>query len=85
MTALEKLARRICWLGFGPIGRKGKTEASYWSSLPEETHRSYIHEASLLCANMKAIMKSQGSQAMLCNAMTDADRLAAMRETEKRK
>lgn len=77
LSALEKLARRLCWLGFGPSGRKGKTEASYWAALPKETHRSYIDEAALLCSNMRQIMKTEGSQAALWNAMTEADRRRA--------
>jgi len=46
MTNLEKMARRICWLGFTtPAGRKGKTEARYWKSLSETKRREYQREA----------------------------------------
>jgi hypothetical protein len=46
MKPIEKLAREICWLGFTtPASRAGKTKASYWKRLPEETHQSYIIEA----------------------------------------
>lgn len=62
MTALERLARRICWLGFNSAGRRDHTEAAYWASLPMETHQSYIVEASTLVVNMLAINRSNASQ-----------------------
>ena len=71
LTPTEKLARRICWLGFGPAGRKGKNERDYWASLPPETHRSYINEASLLASNVREIMRAQSSRTMLFAAMDE--------------
>lgn len=44
MTAVERLARRICWLGFSGLPRED-TEATYWAVLPAETHKKYIEEA----------------------------------------
>lgn len=48
MTAIEKLARRICWLGFAQPSKTGWTEAAYWRSLPPEMHEKYLEEASWL-------------------------------------
>lgn len=46
LTPLVKLAREICWAGFGSSGGKaGKTMASYWKSLPEATKVRYIEQA----------------------------------------
>jgi len=48
MTALEKLARRICWLGFGGTSPKvlGTTEAQYWRALSDSKRTEYLDEAS---------------------------------------
>jgi hypothetical protein len=47
IEAVDRLARDICWLGLTtPGGRAGKTKASYWKSLPEETRERYRQEAS---------------------------------------
>ena len=51
MTALERLARRICWLEFSQSERChdpstiGATEASYWDAVHEVDKDSYIQEA----------------------------------------
>lgn len=68
MSPTEKLARRICWLGFGRLGRIGKTEATYWASLPRETHESYEFEAALLVGNLHQLNRSASSQALLSEA-----------------
>ncbi len=43
---IERLARDICWAGFlSPAAIIGKTRASYWKSLPEDTRESYRMQA----------------------------------------
>ena len=51
MTRMERLARRICWLGFIDPKKhlKGKTESDYWKGLPEITRDKYREEARWLC------------------------------------
>jgi len=44
LTAIEKLARRICWVEFSPAGRKGKTEASYWNAITPAIRAEIIRE-----------------------------------------
>jgi hypothetical protein len=46
LTDLERLARDICWMGFSRKGRREKTKASYWDSLPEFTKKNYRDHAS---------------------------------------
>lgn len=46
LTPHEKLAREICWAGFStPEGRAGKTKASYWRTITEETRQDYREQA----------------------------------------
>lgn len=42
MTALEYLARRICWLEFGDPSKVGGTMADYWNGLSQEKRDEYI-------------------------------------------
>lgn len=46
LSPIDKLARNICWIGFTTKdAKRGKTAASYWKSLPEETQKHYRDEA----------------------------------------
>jgi hypothetical protein len=46
MAPIEKLAREICWAGFTSPGAKiGKTKASYWKSITENSRKNYIADA----------------------------------------
>jgi hypothetical protein len=41
INAIEKLAREICWMGFSPNGRTGKTKNRYWLSITEDARQQY--------------------------------------------
>jgi hypothetical protein len=60
--AVEKLARRICWLGFASPHKtmKDTKEAAYWQSLPEPTREKYREEARWLCWVIDKIDKAPG-------------------------
>jgi hypothetical protein len=47
MTAIEKLAREICWREFA-VEPTDTTKAAYWKSLPQETRDDYIADAKWL-------------------------------------
>lgn len=62
LTALEKLARRLCWAEFGPVSPKklGTTEVRYWRELPAGTKARYHEEACRMCWAVNAITRSAG-------------------------
>lgn len=72
MGKIERLARRLCWLGFSASGRRGKTEASYWAALPLETHSRYIDEAQHLLWQMRVLEGDASSRAILSKARSPA-------------
>lgn len=45
MTALERLARRICWMGFIGEHYPPGGEAGYWKRIHQDARDEYIHEA----------------------------------------
>lgn len=56
MALLDKIGREICWLGFTHRdAKRGKTKASYWNSLPKETHIRYRLEAQHLIWLLKTL------------------------------
>ena len=55
MSDLEKLAREICWSGFSPFGRKGKTKAEYWNSITEVARENYRADAKKFVWTLHAI------------------------------
>lgn len=60
MTALEKLARRICWLEF-PSRPKDTTEAKYWEGVAPEKKREYEDDARWLVWIHRTLYQSMSS------------------------
>lgn len=56
MNPIEKLAREICWAGFTTKeGRKGKTKARYWRTLPSDTRQDYVRDARWFAFMMRRV------------------------------
>jgi hypothetical protein len=70
LTAIEKLARRICWLGWGG-NTPNTTEADYWADIPQESRDGYIREADLLVINMQMLRKTAASAKILEAALKE--------------
>lgn len=45
LSPIEKLAREICWMGFSPEGRIGKTKAAYWRAISGIARKGYREDA----------------------------------------
>jgi len=61
MTAKEKIAREICWAGFGAPDYVGKTKFQYWRDLPEGRREVYRMEAATFLKVLKRIAPNLGA------------------------
>lgn len=70
MTAIEKLARRICWLEFAsPKARTiGKTEIKYWQGVVPDKKREYEQDAEWLCWMLDRLARRDSSALLLNDA-----------------
>jgi hypothetical protein len=70
VSPMEKLARRLCWIGFigDPKKATGRTESTYWAGLPAATHERYREEARSLVWTLRAIRRRQDSLDILTDA-----------------
>lgn len=75
MTRIERLARRICWMGFVDPRKTGWTETTYWQGLPTETRDKYREEARWLCWAADELNASKTGREILQRAV--AQRRAA--------
>lgn len=69
MTALEKLARRICWLEFArkPSG----TEAVYWRGVHPDKKAEYTADARWLAWMAGTIALTRGNSVVLTRAQVE--------------
>lgn len=78
LSAIEKLARRICWLEFN--GRPyGKTEARYWNDLPQETRDTFVGEAQRFIWAYRWLHGSIAGTNIVCDAVAEATEAEARR------
>jgi hypothetical protein len=71
MTRMERLARRICWLGFIDPEKhlKGKTETDYWDGLPERTREFYRGQAQWLSCVAEKLNATETGREILQRAI----------------
>lgn len=72
MTALEYLARRLCWLEFDGMGpRPPEGEGRYWKKLPPETHERYLRDARYWASVTDRLAKDTASWDILIEAQRE--------------
>lgn len=70
LTAVEKLARRMCWVEFvgyrPPVG-----EARYWRELPDESRQGYVDRARHFARTLSKLQAQETSYQMVCDAQIE--------------
>lgn len=71
LNAIERLARRICWLEFLSPGRPKGGEVAYWKSLPEASRQLHIHNAAYFAGMLSRLQRSERSYQMVADAQIE--------------